>query len=147
MYKNDIVLLKKEPIKIRGSEYLLEKTKNDIALIKGDVKVSLEDIGEGWNGDYNPNDPDDQKLFRFSVWKSDGDPDFWTEVDGASYCTRLEVGVAEPDLIVALKFLMDKFYTPVMAEQSIRILAQQMSWLDQETIDDLKLNKRSDLHG
>ena len=36
-------------------------------VIRGDRKVEWVDIGEGWNGDYDPDDPDDTALLRFDV--------------------------------------------------------------------------------
>ena len=36
-------------------------------LIKGNRKVDLWQAGEGWNGDYDPDDPNDVELWRFDV--------------------------------------------------------------------------------
>ena len=38
-----------------------------IELIRGGRKVEWIDIGEGWSGDYDPDDPDDIALLRFDV--------------------------------------------------------------------------------
>lgn len=49
------------------------------------VRVDWVNLGEGYNGDYNPNDPEDQKLLRFDVYKWDDDD--WRLIEDASYCT------------------------------------------------------------
>ena len=69
--------------------------------ISGPYKVELDwDAQEGWNGDYDTTDPEDQKLLRFHVYRLDPevprlesinhpDPWIWEAIDSASYCTRL----------------------------------------------------------
>ena len=53
------------------------------------IRVEWEDIGEGICGDYNPEDPDDHPLLRFSVSiLLDGQ---WEAVEDASYCTQMPV--------------------------------------------------------
>jgi hypothetical protein len=37
------------------------------------VKIELEWIGEGLDGDYNPGNPNDVPLLRFSVYKKVND--------------------------------------------------------------------------
>lgn len=49
------------------------------------LSVILCDIGEGYEGDYNPEDPEDKPLLRFDVYK-DGE-----QMDNGSYCTLLSV--------------------------------------------------------
>ena len=43
------------------------------------VKVELEWIGEGLDGDYNPGDPNDVPLLRFCVYKKINDQ--WEAID------------------------------------------------------------------
>lgn len=59
----------------------------DIDVIKGDIKLTWEHIGEGCSGDYDETDPTDRPLLRFSLWYRDGDE--WVELDDSSYCTGL----------------------------------------------------------
>ena len=48
-------------------------------------QVLFESIGEGYNGDYDPDDPKDIELLRFTVFeKKDGE---WEPIDDCSYCT------------------------------------------------------------
>ena len=52
---------------------------------KGNVRVVFVNLGEGYSGDYNPNDPDDEPLLRFDVYAQFGDT--WASIDDGSYCT------------------------------------------------------------
>lgn len=52
-----------------------------------DIIVEWEDIGEGLAGDYNPDDPHDVPLLRFTI---QGGP-----FDGLSYCTDIAVGAPQ----------------------------------------------------
>lgn len=56
-------------------------------LVDGDLAVELDHIGEGYGGDYNPDDPEDDELIRFTVLRRvDG---VLEPIDDGSYCTRL----------------------------------------------------------
>ena len=55
----------------------------EMMLEEDGIRVEWEDIGEGICGDYNPEDPDDIPLLRFSVSiLLDGQ---WEAVEDASY--------------------------------------------------------------
>lgn len=57
------------------------------------IKVEWEHIGEGWSGDYNPDDPNDEPLLRFTVYIRGVWPEFeWEQLEDASYCTQMPVG-------------------------------------------------------
>lgn len=94
------------------------------------IRVSLENLGEGYNGDYDPNDPNDKPLLRFDVEQMDFATEEWQEdrwISLESRCTcipvdapveRLERFVSELadevyDLLIdgrdSLSFLCDKF--------------------------------------
>lgn len=61
-------------------------------LADGDLAIEFADEGEGYEGEYDPVDPNDRPLLRVSFLKRDDeDPDGWSYIDGASWCT--EVGV------------------------------------------------------
>jgi len=103
-------------------------------LVKDDVMVEWETIGEGLDGDYDPDDSEDRELYRFSVLKYDPEYDLWVGVDDASYCTYVEVGTDEGQLMALLEILMDEVYEPVMAGDSIKKLAERLSWITTEWI-------------
>jgi hypothetical protein len=51
------------------------------------IRVSFEDIGEGWNGDYDPEDPTDEPLLRFTV--TDTSEPNEVEPRSVSWCTAV----------------------------------------------------------
>ena len=58
------------------------------ALARDGVVVSLEHIGEGRNGDYDPDDPADARMLRLDVHP---DRDDVEAHEGASYVTAFDV--------------------------------------------------------
>jgi hypothetical protein len=93
------------------------------------VAIEWDYIGEGWAGDYNPDDPDDDQLLRFTVLiQKDGE---WEQYDDGSYCTQLPISTP----IKALELISGEMLeylqgidSPGAASQK-RYL-QEMSWLD-----------------
>jgi hypothetical protein len=53
----------------------------ETAFSHGRYRLEWCDLGEGINGDYNPNDPSDRPLLRADLY-GDGEP-----LDSGSYCT------------------------------------------------------------
>lgn len=77
---------------------------------RGNIIAEWEYIGEGWSGDYNPDDPDDTMLLRFSVKEFHKVSEFggqWVEMDDASYCTQMPVDTDEKILRRALELILD----------------------------------------
>ncbi len=96
-------------------------------LIRGNVRVELDYIGEGWVGDYDETDPHDERLLRFYVQRRvDGE---WEDVEDASYCTALPETLTVSQQQCILDFLMDVFYSPVSMGVSVRRCAERMSWM------------------
>lgn len=69
-------------------------------LTKGDLKVEFEYIGEGYCEDYDPTDPDDVQLLRFSVYQDN------EQLDNGSYCTLMPADTPKAIIDHALRFLM-----------------------------------------
>jgi hypothetical protein len=100
-------------------------------LIKGLVKIELEYIGEGLNGDFNPNDPDDIKLLRYTVSRIEDDD--IVPIDDASYCTLLPESASSTIQTKALYYLMSRLYEPITQGLYIKKLCEDLSWLELET--------------
>ena len=99
-------------------------------IIKDNVKVSLHtDTNEGWNGDYNPDDPDDDLLYRFDVDVLINN--VWEPVDDASYCTALKASSVYTDK--ALSYLMSEIYPAINSGASIKKLCERLSWISDST--------------
>ena len=88
------------------------------------VRVDLEHIGEGWSGDYDPDDPKDQPLLRFDVYLND------EPLDDASYCTQLPDTLDDTTRGKALRYLMDQVKDPAESGHSIKKLCERLSWID-----------------
>ncbi len=105
-----------------------------IDLISGNVKVEIEWIGEGIEGDYYENDPEDIPLLRFSVYKREGD-DYWEAVDDASYCTNLPATV-RPDIArKAVRYIMGWVEEPLKENYSIKKICEKLSWIDEGVVN------------
>jgi hypothetical protein len=96
-------------------------------LVKGEVRIELESIGEGYNGDYNPDDIEDEELLRFYVQKKENGE--WVDVADASYCTLFPASATEDEKRRGLEFLMDNFYDAVMSGKSVKKIGERMSWI------------------
>ena len=96
-------------------------------LQRGDVKIAWVDLGEGWHGDYNPDDPEDDELLRFDIYKATKHG--WEALDDGSYCTRTPTSTPEDVQLRLLVYLLDALYTPVMQGEYKR-RAEEMSWIE-----------------
>lgn len=95
----------------------------DLELIQGNRKVGLYDCGEGWDGDYNPNNPDDVALLRFDIYELvNGE---WEPLPDASYCTALPVDTDPAILRKALETIMDE----TAGHERVKRIAEGLSWL------------------
>ena len=101
----------------------------EMELVKDNVKVIWENIGEGYNGDYDENDPDDENLLRFTVYVKDDD--VWNEVDDSSYCTNVSADTDDDELMALLHILMTEFYDVLHYDiyASVKKLGERMSWI------------------
>jgi hypothetical protein len=112
-------------------------------LIQDRVKVEWSDLGEGWNGYYDLDDPDDDALLRFDVswWLPDSDDPTnldpsnknafgdWSDPGDASYCTRFPVSATPEQRQKGLEILMNSVYDPLMSNNSIKKLCERLSWI------------------
>lgn len=105
-----------------------------VTFYKGNLRLDLEHIGEGYSGEYNPDDPKDQPLYRFTFeeWR-DGE---WQGLPGNSYCTYLPVTEDKEVREKAARLLMDKMTEVYEADESIRAAGSILSWMDPTWITD-----------
>lgn len=96
-------------------------------LIKDNLKVEWVDIGEGWDGYYNPDDPSDEPLLRFDCYELvNGE---WQDIEDSSYCTRMPVGTDEMTLQAGLAHIMNELVATVSAGYSAKKLCEGLSWI------------------
>ena len=98
-------------------------------LIKNNVRVSLHDeTHEGWNGDFDPDDPNDCLLLRFDVdFMDNGD---WEPVENGSMCTRLPANLEPAKAQKALQMIMDEVGDCVRGGISIKKKCEWLSWIE-----------------
>jgi hypothetical protein len=98
--------------------------------LEGRVRVTLEYIGEGYNGDYNPEDSEDEPLIRFTVDKREPGADYWEAVDDASYCTQLSIFLPRQQLESIARSILAEVTDPVLSGYSIKKLCERLSWIE-----------------
>lgn len=90
-----------------------------------DLRLSWTYEDEGLNGTYDPEDPDDYPLLRFTIYQRQED-DAYHPVEDCSYCTLVERGVSQDVLLGAGSAILRLF---IMSESKKRAM-EMMSWLD-----------------
>lgn len=100
----------------------------DLDIEQGGYRVTWEWLGEGQCGDYNPNDPADTPLLRFSCWQQSVSEDTdWIELDDSSYCTLMPIGTPVPVLAwMAGRILQEIRDSP----EAYRRRLQELSWCE-----------------
>jgi len=94
------------------------------SLTEDEVRVDLHDeTNEGWNGDYDPNNPDDQLLLRFDI-SYQGEP-----VDNASYCTQIPANISDQQANQVLRLIMQEVKSSVIGGVSIKKKCEYLSWI------------------
>jgi len=106
----------------------------EVELIWKSMRVTWEWIGEGNEGDYNPDDPEDTPLLRFScdhyIITDDGDG-YWEGMEDASYCTQLPVDTPMRHLVKAAGIIMEAIDT----DSSYKRELEHLSWFCPEDFD------------
>ena len=92
------------------------------------VVVELEWIGEGRDGDYDPDDSSDEMLLRFSVHRRLDDGTL-EAVDDASYCTALQATSRDVMVAEAAKLVLSEVGDAVRQRASIKKACERLSWI------------------
>jgi len=92
------------------------------------VKVEWEWIGEGHDGDYNPDRESDEKLLRFTVLRKQGRR--FEQIDDASYCTYMPTTSNKKILRMMLEYMYDEIVEDVRAGISIKKKCEHLSWIE-----------------
>ena len=97
----------------------------------GKLRIEFHDIGEDYNGDFEPSDPDDKHLLCFDVQRvgSAG----WEPMENGSYCTAMPVGT-EPAIVMkrALALAYD-VYDCMTQDMPIKGVCEAHSFMDDIT--------------
>ena len=96
------------------------------------IRIDLDHIGEGYMEDYDPDDPTDEPLLRFSGYIWDETTSEWRDPGKASYCTELSANLPTEAQVKALDYLLDRL-GPLLATDEHRRIADILStttWQD-----------------
>jgi hypothetical protein len=115
------------------------------------LRLVWEWIGEGWSGDWQHDDPNDEPLLRFTVYYLtlapiyDTTADYyeatvqvgytshWEELDDASYCTMMPYDTHSYALIKAANFILNEIDGAIDTRNYKRIL-EALSWMKPENL-------------
>lgn len=127
----------------------LAEGKEIVAISHDDkVLVLLENIGEGEDGDYDPDDPDDQPLLRFTAYvRMTGNEDeddglefsFYREGiaygfrDGGTYCTCINANAAD-GVLVDLAQEIANVLSVGLSAGVWKSVASSLSWLTEHAL-------------
>ena len=100
----------------------------EITMSRKGVMVVLEYIGEGYGGDYDEEDPQDEPLLRFSVLKENKSGEL-EDLHDCSYCTSLSARLSDLKKKQAAKIIMDRVYPLVAEGRSAKRECEKLSWL------------------
>ena len=90
-------------------------------------RVDWYNCGEGFNGDYNPEDPNDINFLRFDVYyMNDGQ---WEEVEDASYCTTVPATESPIRLKNLLEGILHEYSLTDYPNCSVKKLGESLSWI------------------
>lgn len=120
---------------------------NSDILIKDRIKIEWEDIGEGLNGEYNPEDNSDIPLLRFYISVNvapTGYEDRWEDIEGGSYCTLFPTTADDLLKQKALRFIFDHIvdyihfthypHDPVEYTAGFKQVLERMSYITPEWV-------------
>lgn len=99
----------------------------------GMVMVEWVDLGEGWCGDYNPDDPDDDALLRFDSFVKDGLS--WEPLDDGSYCTQVPVETDDETLRKLARIVVEELADSYSACGGVKKAGERMSWISPRWLD------------
>jgi hypothetical protein len=107
----------------------------DDELRRGVVAVRFVELGEGYDGDYDPADPRDVELLRFDVLRYDPTTMAYEAVDDGSYCTRVPVDTDPITRRLLLTKLLDTVHDRVCDGRSIKKPCEDASWMVPEWVE------------
>ena len=106
---------------------------NDVIMsIEGPlIRADWYRAGEGYNGDYNPNDPHDEELLRFDIYIADDIGVTWEPVDDASYCTCVSVHTDKKTLEKKLMIIYNEYNDALSDDPyaSVKKLGERLSYI------------------
>lgn len=111
---------------------MLDSEEEILKVIQGEFKVTWDWIGEGYHGDYDPSDPEDEALLRFYCYRKNNGQ--WEEIDFTSYCTRVSRTTPPETLKVLSKPIFSALEKNLKPEQytasrTLERELEKLSWM------------------
>lgn len=114
---------------------------------KGLVKIDWVELGEGFDGDYDEDDPDDVELLRFDVFvkgyaaannfvTNEDRGDGWCML--ASRCTYAPASMTHQERKFGLRLLMDKIYDRAREGVGVNQAVDEGSGIDLKQIKEYR---------
>lgn len=105
---------------------------------RGPVRAAWVCLGEGYNGDYDPANPEDEPLLRFDLSVKDGDSGDFETVESRRTCFAERASMKDKE--AALDILLRRFYDAYIGEsrQCICTLADELSYISAGTYHSLE---------
>jgi hypothetical protein len=102
------------------------ETVDDMTVIMGKYRADWERLGEGYDGDFNEDDPNDVEFYRFDTYELvEGE---WEEIRDGSYCTAMPVGTPENVLLEGLMLIVANLNAVV--DTSPKRELEALSWMN-----------------
>jgi len=101
-------------------------------LQKGNIIVEWVYLNEGYSGEFDPSDLDDDQLLRFDISKREGG--FINPIDDASYCTHIRLQTPVHILQKALRVIMSYVWSRAESGESIKKLCEWLSWINEKEL-------------
>lgn len=90
------------------------------------LRVEMEYDGEGVDGDYFHDDPNDEPLMRFWVFDKEEDGE---QMDNGSFCTQLKAYDDGATIDKAVNLILHEAKEAVKAGQGFKRKMAELSWL------------------
>jgi hypothetical protein len=107
----------------------------------GDIKVEIEYLGEGFDGDWDPSDPGDMPLVRFRVFdqrREEGDEEY------DSYSTQIP---ATMPLVMMESFACALAEVLAHEDRGWKRLLQEWSWTTEKDVRRIHKKRMEKSHG
>ena len=104
---------------------------------RGPVRVAWVCLGEGYNGEYDSENPEDELLLRFDMAVKNEDIGDFVTIESRRTCFTANAPAKDKD--AALDVLLDCFYRAYTSEPhlSISSLANELSYISADTYKEL----------
>jgi hypothetical protein len=97
----------------------------------------LSFVGEGLNGDYDVDDPEDKPIYRFYIQKKVEHPEGlgalfgpdWDDVEGSTYATQIPTVIPRKMVKKVLEYFISQI-EELSPGSNVRGIAKQLSWTE-----------------